>query len=110
MSVATTDLPQNLPEAHALIQQLQWQINQLKKQLFGPSSDRAPLPESYSAEQPLLEVFPPPAEPPATQDVVVPAVGDPTQSTPASARPRRRPEIKELDIETQRLEPADNPR
>ena len=107
MSIATSKLPQSLPEAHALIQQLQWQIDQLKKQLFGPSSDRANPPESYITEQPLLPVFPPPTEPPATQDVVMPAAEEQTQWTPAPARPRRRPEIKELETETQRIEPAE---
>ena len=107
MSIATSDLPQSLPEAHALIQQLQWQVDQLKKQLFGPSSDRAKLAENSTTEQTLLAVFSPPTEPPATQDVVVPAAEDQSQPTPAPARPRRRPEIKELEVETQRIEPAE---
>ena len=101
--MVSSNLPQSLPEAHALIQQLRWQVDQLKKQLFGPSSDRAKLPESYVTEQTLLAVFPPPSEPPATQDVVLPAA----ESQAQPARPRRRPEIKELETETQRIEPAE---
>jgi transposase len=94
-----------LPEAHALIEQLHWQVEQLKKQLFGPSADRADLPESYSSEQVLLSLFPPPSEPPATQDVVLPVSEEKTE--PAAPRPRRHPEIKALETEIQRIEPAD---
>jgi hypothetical protein len=41
--------PSSLPEAQAALarlelenQQLRWQVQQLKKQLFGPSADKAP--------------------------------------------------------------------
>lgn len=98
-------LPATLPEAHALIRELQWQVDQLKEQLFGASADRADLPESYSSEQVLLSIFPPPSEPPATQEVVLPPAPEPAE--PPASRPRRRPEIKVLETEVQRIEPAE---
>ena len=94
-----------MPEAHALIQELRWQVEQLKKQLFGSSADRADLPESYTSEQVLLGLFPPPNEPPATQEVVLPPPEE--QTDPAAQRPRRLPEIKVLETEIQRIEPAE---
>ena len=64
-------LPQSLPEAHALIEQLQWRVGQLEKQLYGPTSDRALSTETLSKEQILLSLFPPPAQPPAITEVAV---------------------------------------
>jgi transposase len=132
MSMPAVNLPEKISEAHALIsglydkiarltaentevkaentgviaenQQLKWQLQSLKKQLFGPSADRA-LPESYSSEQVLLGLFPPPSEPPATQEVVLPEEQEPARNDPP--RRRRHPEIKALQTETQRIEPAD---
>ena len=70
MSLKT--LPPTLEEAHALIEQLQWRVNQLEKQFYGPTSDRAPsTEENLSKEQILMSLFPPPAEPPATSEVAV---------------------------------------
>ncbi len=78
MSVATTTLPQvaSLDQARALIaqqfeqiQQLNWQVTQLKKQLFGPSSERHTS-ENLSKEQILLSLFAAPAEAAATATVV----------------------------------------
>jgi transposase len=104
VSVIRPHLPATLPEAHAVIQQLHWQVEQFKKQLFGPSADRA-VPESYSQEQALMGLFPPPSDPPATAEVLQPAEG--SSDTPAAQRPRRRPAIKELETEVQRLEPEE---
>ena len=119
MSAPSVILPEKIAEAHALIhrlyseivdvktenQHLKWQIEQLKKRVFGPSADRAGLPDSYSSEQVLLSLFPPPSEPPATQEVVLPASEEPAKSN--APRPRRRPEIKALETEIQRIEPAE---
>lgn len=104
MSAATPVLPNSLSAAHALIQELHWQVQQLKKQLYGPSAERAPLPENYSKEQILLNMFPAPAEPPATENVVLP---ENPASEPTPARPRRQPEIKAIETVTQRIEPAE---
>jgi len=83
MSHAT--LPQTLEQAHAMIQQLQWRVSQLEKQLFGPTSDRAVSTENLSKEQVLLSLFPAPAEPPATSEVAVPGL----PSTPEQVSPRK---------------------
>ena len=69
MSPAT--LPTTLEAAHQLIEQLQWRVVQLEKELFGPSSERK-ADERLSKEQILLSLFPP-AQPVATQQVLVPA-------------------------------------
>ncbi len=37
-----------------MIQQLQWRVRQLEKQVYGPTSDRAPSTETLSKEQILL--------------------------------------------------------
>jgi transposase len=103
MSAAT--LPQTLQEAHTLIEQLQWRVGQLEKQLYGPSSDRAPAAEStMSKEQILLSLFPPPAEPPAASDVAL----EDDASSPEGVRARRKPRtpaLRELETITERLEP-----
>src|SRR5215467_6578356 len=98
--------PTSLEEARAIIAQLleqlqlsQWQVEQLKRQLFGPSADKLPVSESFSKEQTLLEIFAPPSEAPATQDVVLPE----GEASPAD-QPKRRarhpqPKIVERVVE-----------
>lgn len=102
MSNAT--LPQTLENAHALIEQLQWRIDQLEKQLYGPSADRALSTETtLSKEQILLLLFPPPSEPPAIKEVAV-------EGLPAEAKarqPARTPTARVLETVTQRLEPQE---
>src|SRR5258705_335850 len=53
------------------LQQALWQIKQLKKELYGPSSERQAQ-DNLSNEQALLSLFPAPAQPPATAEVVLP--------------------------------------
>lgn len=80
------------------LQQALWQVAQLKKQLYGPSSERqteAP----FSKEQILLSLFPP-AQPVATQQVLLPATPD--KSEP---RARRQPVAQVLETVTERIEP-----
>jgi len=110
MSVATT-IPQvaSLDQARALIaeqfqtiQQLHWQVSQLKKQLFGPSSERHTA-ETLSKEQILLSLFGAPAEPSATAGVVLPAPAEPRPEP----RVRRQPAAKVLETVTERLEPQE---
>lgn len=102
----TETLPETLPAAHAMIQQLQWRVSQLEKQLFGPTCDRALSTETLSKEQILLSLFPPPAEPPATAEVAV-------EGLPASldqVRPRqpaRTPTARVLETVSQRIEPEE---
>jgi transposase len=112
-------LPQDLPAAHVLITRLHfqlddsqtelrkayWQIQQLKKQLFGPTADRAPLAENLSKEQVLLSLFPPPAEPPAAQEVLLP--DSPTAKIQLPARRPRQPQLGSLETVTERIEPAE---
>lgn len=95
--MSTATLPPSLPEAHALIgqqrgeiQQLQWRVGQLEKQLFGPTSDRAFVTETLSKEQVLLSLFPPPAEPPATAEVSVPGLPSSVEDL-SPRRPARTP-------------------
>jgi transposase len=112
--MSPTPLPPTLEQAHALIarqqsevEQLQWRIQQLEKQLYGPTSDRAPSTEStMSKEQIILSLFPPPAEPPATSEVAV--EGLPTQPKEVRCRRQARtPAARELETLTERLEPAE---
>ena len=105
---ATLSLPATLPEAHAFItdqfqtiQQLQWRVGQLEKELFGPSSEQQ-ADERLSKEQILLSLFPAPAEPAATQQVLVPA-----EVKEAPARERRQPAAKVLETVTERIEPQE---
>lgn len=98
MSSAT--LPSTLETAHQLIQQLQWRVRQLEKELYGPSSERQAA-SSLSQEQILLS-FPPPAQPPATQQVLVSL--EPKATEP---RARRQPLAKVLETVTQRIEPEE---
>jgi len=98
MSNAT--LPSTLEAAHQVIQQLQWRIRQLEKELFGPSSERQS-DEPLSQEQVLLSLFPP-APPAATQQVLVHL--EPNATEP---RTRRQPTAKVLETLTQRIEPEE---
>ena len=90
-----------MPEAHALIEQLQWRVGQLEKELYGPSSEQQ-ADGRLSKEQILLSLFPAPAEPAATQQVLVRV-----QEKDAEARPRRQPALKVLETVTERIEPAE---
>jgi transposase len=101
--VKSTKLPATLPEAHALIQELQWHLEQLKKQLYGPSADKAPAAAILSKEQILFSLFPPPAEPPATADVVVSESGE----DKPEQRQRRQPAARALETVTERIEPEE---
>jgi transposase len=98
---ATLSLPATLPEAHAVIEQLHWRVAQLEQELFGPSSERQAA-ERLSKEQILLSLFPPPAEPAATQQVLLRA-----EAPAAPARERRQPAAKVLEMVTERIEPAE---
>ena len=108
MSVAEISLPPTLPEAHALIGSLQeqlqqalWRVRQLEKELFGPSSERH-CAEPFSKEQILFSLFPPPAAPAATQQVLVRL--EDKQSEP---RVRRQPAAQVLETVSQRIEPEE---
>lgn len=108
-----TSPPASLEEARAVIARLtqelqlaQWQIAQLKKRVFGVSSDKLPAQESLSQEQGLLQIWPPAAEPPATQDVALPQ--EPGSSAAAkSKRPVRNPQPKVLERVVERIEPQE---
>jgi len=109
MSAAAT-VPEvgSLDQARALIaeqfqklQQLNWRVQQLEKQLFGASSERKAL-EKLSKEQILLSLFAAAAQPAATQDVVLPASQEATEK-----RPRRQPAAKVLETVTERIEPQE---
>jgi hypothetical protein len=96
-------LPEQLPQAHAPIEKLQsdlqqahWQIQQLERKLYGASADRVPEPQEPSQEQGLLSVFPAPAEPPATQDIVLPE----SKSETTPKRPVRNPQPRVLETIT----------
>jgi len=83
------------------VQQLRWQIAQLNQRLFGPSSERQ-CDERFSKEQILLSLFPPPVEPPAVHQVLLPV-----DATKAEPRPRRQPAAKVLETRSERIEPAE---
>src|SRR3954447_3686962 len=104
MHALTTTLPQisSLDQARGIVtslfdelQQVRWRVAQLEKQLYGPSSERQE--SNLSKEQVLLSLFPPPAEPPATQEVLVPA------EDKSAPRTRRQPGIKVLEAVTERI-------
>jgi len=99
MSNAT--LPSTLEAAHRMIQQLQWRVDQLQKELYGPSSERK-TDERLSREQIFLSLFPAPAQPAATQQVLVAL--EPNTTEP---RPRRQPTAQVLETTTQRIEPEE---
>src|SRR5437763_8096736 len=105
---ATTSLPEitSVEQARGIVtslfdelQQVRWRVAQLEKQLYGPSSERQE--SNLSKEQVLLSLFPPPTEPPATQEVLVPA----EEKSPPRAR--RQPAIKVLETVTERIEPQE---
>lgn len=109
MNVAAT-VPKiaSLDQARAIIaqqlhtiQQLNWQVNQLKKELFGASSERQ-AESTLSKEQILLSLFPPPSEPTATQEVLLPQAEE-----RAEARSRRHPAAKVLETVSERIEPKE---
>jgi len=109
MNVAAT-VPEvaSLEQARALIsrqfqtiQQLQWHVKQLKKELYGPSSERQ-ISEPLSKEQILLSIVGEAAPAPATAEVVLPPVQE-----PLAPRPRRQPAAKALETVTQVLEPEE---
>jgi hypothetical protein len=91
-------LPTTLTAAHDLIRRLQWQVAQLQKELFGPSSERRVEP-TLSKEQILLLLFPAPA---ATSEPVLVAEDD-----EAEPRPRRQAAATALETVTERLEPSE---
>jgi transposase len=107
-AAATVPEVASLDQARAVIveqfhrlQQLTWQVSQLKKELFGASSERQAQ-DTLSKEQILLSLFPAPAQPAATQEVVLPPSEERTE-----ARPRRQPAAKVLETVTERIEPKE---
>ena len=106
--MSSKTLPSTLEEAHALIEQLVWRVGQLEKQIYGPTSDRAPSTETpLSKEQVLMSLFPAPAEPPATSQVTVEASAPTEEQKEPRRRLMRTPAVRELETVTQRLEPAE---
>ena len=109
MSAATT-VPEvgSLEQARAVIEeqfhaieQLNWRVNQLEKQIFGVSSERKT--EGHlSKEQILFSLFPAPAQPAATQPVLLPPVQE-----RGPERERRQPAAKVLETVTERIEPEE---
>ena len=110
MNAAAFQKPTTLPEALALLseihlekQQLEWRVKQLEKLLFGPKADRVPAPSSEAKEQILLNIFPVPPEPPATEGVTLP---ESDQSVRPKRAPRnRRPRV--VETVTERIEPSE---
>jgi len=107
---ALTTLPElsSLEQARSVVsslfhelQQARWRVTQLEQQLYGPSSERN-TEANLSTEQLLISLFPAPAQPAATAEVVLPP-------TPADApvRKRRQPAAKVLETITERLEPKE---
>jgi transposase len=82
------------------MQQLRWRVTQLEQQLYGTSSE-GQREETFSKEQVLLSLFPPPA-PAAAQEVLVPAAEEKT-----APRPRRHPLAQVIETVTQRIEPEE---
>lgn len=83
------------------LQQAQWRVAQLEKQLYGPGSERKTQESTLSKEQVLLSLFPSATEAPATREVVV----APTEAP--EPRPRRQFAIKAVETVTERLEPPE---
>ena len=83
------------------LQQALWRVAQLERQLYGCSSERR-VDERLSKEQALLSLFPPPAQPAAVQQVLVPV-----QASSSEPRVRRQPMAKVLETVSQRLEPQE---
>jgi len=90
-----------IAEQFQTIQQLTWQVNQLKKELFGASSERQ-AEGNLSKEQILFSLFPAPAQPAATQEVVLASAQE-----RSAQRARRQPAAKVLETLTERLEPQE---
>lgn len=90
-----------IAEQFQTIQQLNWQVSQLKKELFGASSERQ-AEGTLSKEQILLSLFPAAGQPAATQEVVLP----PSQEQ-SETRTRRQPAAKVLETVTERIEPQE---
>lgn len=90
-----------LTEYFHQLQQALWRIGQLEKELYGPTSERR-VDEHFSKEQILLWLFAAPAEPPATQQVLL--KWDEKKSEP---RPRRQPAAKVLETVSERIEPEE---
>jgi len=85
---------------HGQLQQALWRVGQLEKELYGPSSERQ-AEARLSKEQILLSLFPP-AEPAATQQVLVRL-----DEKPVELRMRRQPAAKVLETVTERIEPEE---
>lgn len=85
---------------HHQLQQALWRVSQLEKELYGPSSERQ-VQSRLSKEQILLSLFPP-AEPAATQQVLVRL-----EEKPAEPRVRRQPAAQVLETVTERIEPEE---
>jgi len=83
------------------LQQAHWRIAQLEKELYGPTSERR-VDANYSREQILMSLFPAPAEPPATQQVLLKL-----DEKKSESRPRRQPAAKVLETVTERIEPEE---
>jgi transposase len=94
-------------EMKGRLQQAEWHIRELRRTLYGPASERVAQ-SGLSTEQALLALFPPPAEPPATADVVLPeAPAQPAAPVPAPVRTPRQPALRELETVTERIEPTE---
>jgi transposase len=90
-----------IAEQFQTIQQLNWQVSQLKRELFGASSERQ-AEGKLSKEQILLSLFPAPEQPAATEEVLVASAPEPSPE-----RSRRQPAAKVLETLTERLEPQE---
>jgi transposase len=90
-----------LAQLEAENQQLRWQVAQLKKQLYGPASEKA---ETYVEEQGLLDVLAERGEPPATDEVVLPAD---EKEEPAPKKSRRHRAPATLQRVTTTIDPPD---
>lgn len=110
MSATTITVPEitSLEQARGVVtnlfnqlQQAQWRVAQLEKQLYGPSSERKGPESNLSKEQVLLSLFPAPAEPAATKEVLVPATEE------KEPRPSRQFAIKAVETVSERIEPQE---
>lgn len=85
---------------HGQLEQALWRVQQLAKELYGPSSERQAA-ARLSKEQILLSLFPP-AEPAATQQVLVRL-----DEKPSEPRVRRQPAAKVLATVTEGIGPQE---
>ena len=83
------------------LQQAQWRVAQLEKQLYGSSSERRAQESELSKEQTLLSLFPAATEPAATQEVLI------APSEAPEPRARRQPALKALETVSERIEPQE---